>query len=206
MLETFGRRCQIVLFTKLGPNRGMWTDEHTFPTLNTKIRFPHRNLLRDVALLPLRGADRIGAINREGANRQLIAPSRNDLGSDVLYKCRCTYGHRPWQIARVAGFGWNRDLMQMFECGIDRRKILAYDRLSTFSVSLAYGFLDSVDRFIGLEHSADRKEAGLHDGIDAIAELLFLSHSIGIDGVDLDAFLNDLLLDRARQLIPNLCG
>ncbi len=83
----------------------------------------------------------------------------------------------------------------MFECGIDRRKVLSYDRLSTFSVSLAYGFLDPGNRLIGLEHTANGKEAGLHDGIDAIAELLLLSHSIGIDGIDLDALLNDLLLD-----------
>jgi hypothetical protein len=43
------------------------TDEHALAALDAEVRFPDGNLLGDVALLPLRGADWIGAVDGKGS-------------------------------------------------------------------------------------------------------------------------------------------
>ena len=45
---------------------------------------PHRDLEREVALLPLRGADRPCAVHGEGAHRQQIAFPGQEHGRDPL--------------------------------------------------------------------------------------------------------------------------
>src|SRR6185436_6621838 len=67
-------------------------------------------------------------------------------------------------------------------------------------------FLDSRNGFVRREHTANRKEAGLHDRIDAIAKLFFFGHRVGINRINLDLFADDLFLDRKRKLLPNLLG
>ena len=48
------------------------------------------------------------------------------------------------------------------------------------------------------------EEAGLHDGVDALTHAGGLGHLAGVDGIDLQLLVDDVLLHRARQLVPQL--
>src|SRR5437870_2895514 len=77
--------------------------------------------------------------------------------------------------------GGDRKLMQVLERRVNRRKILPYDRLAALAVRLSNRLFDFCNRFVTWQHAANRKEAGLHDRVCAIAELVLLRHLISVD-------------------------
>src|SRR5215472_7168963 len=82
-----GRRVdQVCLLTHLCADGCMRTNQHALAALDAKIRLPHRNLLRDVALLPLSGGHWIGAVGGEGADREIVAAAGNDLRSYLTHE------------------------------------------------------------------------------------------------------------------------
>ena len=65
-------------------------------------------------------------------------------------------------------------------------------------------FLIASDRFVRRQDAADREEAGLHDGVDAAAHAGLFSHGVAVHHVELQLLFDDLLLDGAREMVPNL--
>ncbi len=97
---------------------------------------------------------------------------------------------------RARGLRGNWDLMQMHQCCVHGGEVLSHNRLAAFAVGLSNRFFDLRDGFFARQHPANRKEAGLHDGVNAIAHLCFFGNSIGIDRKELDLFVDDCLLNR----------
>ena len=124
--------------TNFRANRRVRTDQHALAALDAEVGFPHRNFLRDVALLPLRRADRISAVDREGADGQAVAAAGDDFGGDVAERI-------PAPSAETAGRHFERagrlrrhcDFVQMLERRIDGREVLSHDRLAALAVGLA---------------------------------------------------------------------
>jgi hypothetical protein len=52
---------------------GVRADENAFAALDAQVGFPDRDLERDVALFPLGGAGREGAVDGHGADGQVVA-------------------------------------------------------------------------------------------------------------------------------------
>src|SRR4029079_5201524 len=111
-------------------------------------RFPHGYVLRDVPLLPTRGADRISSVFRKSTHREQIAAAREHFGSHIA--------HEVWSIKRHFGREFNSaahrlghsNLVQMSKSRINRRKILSHHRLSSLAVGFANELLDLRDCFI----------------------------------------------------------
>ena len=67
----------------LRADRGVRTDHRALVALDAGDRIPHRDLERDVALLPLRRARRERTVHRHRAHRQVVAEAGDDLCGDV---------------------------------------------------------------------------------------------------------------------------
>ena len=89
---------------------------------------------------------------------------------------------------------------------IHRLEVFLNHRLA----ALAVGFLNGLfDRFNGIftrQNSADGEEAGLHDGVDAIAHAGIARHFVAVDHKKSQVFLDDLILDLAWKMIPHFAG
>ena len=64
--------------------------------------------------------------------------------------------------------------------------------------------LDLFDGFFPRQHTADGKEAGLHDGVDPAAHPGFFSHIIGVNDIEMQFLVNNILLDFAGEAVPDL--
>ena len=94
-----------------------------------------------------------------------------------------------------------RDLhfVEMVERRVHRREVLLHDAFAALAVGLLDGVLDGRDGFVARQHAADGEEAGLHDGVDALAHAGLLGHFVAVDDVELQLLLDDLLLHRAGR-------
>ena len=92
----------------------------------------------------------------------------------------------------------------MTESVVHGDKVLGYDSLTAFSVGLANGVLYGFNRLFARQNPADGKEAGLHDGVDAVAHLRLARDLVRIDQVELELLLDDGFLHRLRQVVPYL--
>ncbi len=72
-LEAFGRVIDAAGIVNLGANDGVRANHDALAALDAQLFVPHRNFQRDVALLPLRGSRGEGAVDRHGADRDLVA-------------------------------------------------------------------------------------------------------------------------------------
>ena len=94
--------------------------------------------------------------------------------------------------------------MQMRQGVVHRGKILFDECFSALAVGFADCLLDLVDRLFARQHSADREEAGLHDRVDAVAHSRIASHRVAVNHKKLQLFVDDCLLHRSRQVIPDV--
>ena len=93
--------------------------------------------------------------------------------------------------------------MQVGQGGIHGGEILLHHRFAALLVGLLDGLLDGGDGFLARQHAADGEEAGLHDGVDAASHARFFGHRIGVDDVELQLLIEQLLLHRDRQVVPD---
>ena len=78
---------------ELGSDNTVRTDETAVAALDAKILTPRRNRVGHVALFPLRRTARIGAIDGQLADREIVAMPAHHLRRYFLHKVRCLLGH-----------------------------------------------------------------------------------------------------------------
>ncbi|MNF65088.1 hypothetical protein D3C84_468390 [compost metagenome] len=89
--------------------------------------------------------------------------------------------------------------------GIVHRREVARHHLGPLAgITLLDALLDQRDRFVPRQHPGQREEAGLHDGVDAIAHAVLLGHPIPVDAVELDIEGADTGAQPLGQLTPHL--
>jgi len=161
----------------------MRTDKGTTRALDTQIGFPDRNLEGDIALFPFGSAYGVSAIIRELADPESITIAVDHLTEDFLHK----YGSfcRNWRSAVVGAGNLSRisHLVQIRNRLIHCFEVLAYNGFTLATVGLLNGVFNLCQGFFGRQNTADREEAGLHDGVDAAAHASGFSHLIGIDHI-----------------------
>ncbi|EKD34006.1 MAG: hypothetical protein ACD_75C02509G0003 [uncultured bacterium] len=123
----------------------MRADKGAFAALDADRRVPDGDLLSDVALLPLGGADRPGAVRRKGRNRQHVPLAGHKKGSDPLDEFRGLFRHhRP--PAEIGGrLVRHLNLMQVSKRLVHRLEIPLDDLIAFFSVGLTDALLDCGD-------------------------------------------------------------
>jgi len=178
-------------------------DQRTLAALDTERRIPNRDLQRQVAFLPLRGGSRPCAVHREGRNRQAFAITSNDLCGDIfdergrLVRDGRLHPDVAGDLVRVM------DLVKVRERVIHSSKVLLYHDLAALAIGVANGLLDSFDCFVSGQHAGDRKEAGLHDGVDAAAHAGRPCNAHCIDDIESELLGDDLFLHLPREMIPD---
>ncbi len=88
----------------------------------------------------------------------------------------------------------------LVDCGVVHRHHL----LPGLAVALLDGPLDLGDRRLERDDPGNLEEGGLHDHVDARAEPQLLGELDGVYRVDLELFVDDLLLHLDRHLVPHL--
>ena len=91
----------------------------------------------------------------------------------------------------------------MLQRGVHGGKILLHDRFAALDIGLFDRALDRGDGFVAGQDAADGKETRLHDGVDAPAHAGLLGDFVSVNHVELEFLFDDLLLHRARQVIPH---
>src|ERR1035441_5917921 len=82
-------------------------------------------------------------------------------------------------------------------------KILLYNSFTTLAVGFLNSLLDLLNRFFARKHTADCKETGLHDGVDARTHACFTRYLVSIDDIKLNLLGKHFLLRCLRQLLPD---
>ena len=184
----------------------MGTDQHALAALSAEGLVPDRDLEGDVAALPLRGGGGEGSVDGEGAHGEGIAVAGDDGGDHLLDELGGFDGDGAAHVEGTRNLGGNRDFMEMRQGRVHGGVVALHHGFAALAVSLVNGLLDGGDGFVGGQNAADGEEAGLHDGVDAVAHAGHAGDLIAVDDVELQLLLDDLALDGAREMVPNLVG
>ena len=136
-LEPVRRPDQAIFVIIFRPNDAVRTDEAALSALNAKVFAPDRNGVGEVALFERGGARRERAVDRYGADRNLVAQSGENPrghGADEIRRIRRRQGRHGDLAGDVRR---NRRLAQPRQGSVDRREVLVDDRLPLPRVCLA---------------------------------------------------------------------
>ena len=182
----------------------MRAHQRALVALDAKVRIPHWDLQRDVALLPLRSAGREGSVDREDADRQLVTAPGDDLRGHLVHELGRLLGHDGRHLEATRHLLRVVDLLQVGHRLIHCVEVLLHHLGTLALVGLLDGLLDLGDGLFRGQHARDAEEAGLHDGVDTRPHPGFLGHLVGIDHEEAQLLVDDLLLHFLRQLVPDL--
>lgn len=188
---------------ELGPQRRVGADKDAVAALDADIRMPNRDLAGDIALLEAAGGGGVSAIHRQHGDGDQIAAPRQHLAGDPLDKLAATRCQRQRIVADLLLTGRDGHLMEVGQGVIHRREV-ALDHFGPLAgIALLDALLDQRDRFVPWQDASQREEAGLHDGVDAIAHTVALGHPIAIDAVEADIEGTDAGAQPLGQLGPD---
>ena len=190
----------------LGADGCVRADQHALIALDADRLVPHRDLEREVPLLPLRRADRPGAVHWKRAHRQQIALAGHEDGGHPLDEVGRQRRHHRRTAVRRGDARRHRHLVEVGERRVHGLEVAPDDFRAALAVGLLDRVLDLRDRLFARQDAGDREEAGLHDRVDAAAHAGVAGHGGRVDGVEADALLDHLLLHLARQMVPDLAG
>ena len=93
--------------------------------------------------------------------------------------------------------------MHVRQRSVNRGKVLLNNRVALLGISLLNRVLDFRNRLFARQNVGNREEARLHDGVDALAHAGFARNFYGVDGVELQLLVDNLLLNFISQVIPD---
>ncbi len=188
----------------LGADGGVRADQHALAALDAELLVPDGDLQSDVALLPHGRRRGERAIHREGGDGERIAVALDDPAEHLADELGRFGGHRRTQILRRGDPARDRHLVQAFQGLVDRGEVLLDNGLAAAPVGLDDRLFDLADGLFARQHAGDGEEARLHDRVDARAHARLAGDRVGVDHVELQLLVDDLLLHGARQVIPDL--
>ena len=189
-----------------GADHAVRADEAAVAALDAQVLVPDGDQLGDVALLVRGGAARVGAVHRQRTDRQIVAAAGHHLGRHGADEVGCVGGHRRRQLARGGHAFGQRHPMQSGERLVDRHLVSLDHVGAAAAVGLGDRVLDPRDRILARQHAGDGEEARLQHDVDPARQARLAGDPAGVDDVEIDALGEDLLLDRARQRVPDLVG
>ena len=203
VLEGCGGLLQEFLVVDLVADDGMRADEDALAALDAQVGFPDRDLEGDVALFPLGGAGREGAVDGQGRDRDGIAIEGDHRPEDIRDEIGAAAGTGARRVSLLVTLAGTLTSCRLARVWSTAAIVLLDDGFTALAVGLLDGFLDLGDGFVARQDAGDGEEAGLHDGVDAAAHAGLLGNIVGVDDVELEFLLDDVLLDFLRQLVPD---
>src|SRR5579864_7894522 len=122
----------------------------------------------------------------------------------ALDKVGRLFGHRASHEHATGGSVRNTDLEQFLQRLVDSSEVLLDNRLAAFAICLVDTVLDGRDRFVARQYARERKEARLHDGVDATTHTRFLRDAVAVDHEYPQVFLDNVALNGTWQVVPDL--
>ena len=156
------------------------------------------------ALLPLRRARRPGAVHREGRHRQQVALAGHHHRGHALDEIRGSSGTSGGLSERRGHLAGHLHLVEVGQRVIDRGEVAPHHLLALLAVGLLDRLLDLRDRLLARQHAGDREEAVCMIVLMRPPMPVSLGHLQGVDHVELQLLLDELLLHLARQVVPDL--
>ena len=80
--------------------------------------------------------------------------------------------------------------------------ILVNHFVTFFAVGLSDGGFNFFYSFFTGKHTGNGEKAGLHDGVDALAHTTCVCNLVGINGIELCLFADQMLLNNFREFFP----
>ena len=182
----------------------MRTNRRTVTTLDTGFRVPHGDLFGNIPFFVLSCAEGIASVSRQFGYGNVIAAAGNNLTSNFFYELRCIIGDNLDHMVIALGLLRVIHLFDCFKGHVDGLDILVDHILSLLGVGLLDVFLNEIDSLVFGQYAGDLEESSLHDHVDAGTHTGGFSDLEGIDYVELEFFINDLLLYFDRNIIPYL--
>ena len=93
--------------------------------------------------------------------------------------------------------------MQVSQRSINGSKVLLNDSITFLAISFLNSIFNLGNSFIFRQNVRNCEEASLHDGVNALTHTGFTSNVYGVDGVEVQFFIDDFFLNFNRQLIPD---
>ena len=175
-------------------------------TLDAQLRVPHRDDVRDVALLERRRARRIRAIHRHLADAEVVAAAEHHARRHLTHELGRIGSHDRRSVERAGCRKRHTHLEQIRQRRVHRSEILADHVVALRLVAGDDRLLDARDRLLARQHAGDREEARLQHGVDPSAQAGVARDLGGVDHVKAELPVQDLLLHRARQPVPYRFG
>ena len=184
----------------------MRADEAAVAALDAEVVVPDGDQLRDVALLVGGGAARVGAVDRQHADRELVAAAGQHRRGDRAHELGRLRRDERSRLAGGAHLLGQLDSVQPLERVVDGG-LVALDHLGAApAVGLGDGVLDPLDRLLARQHSGEGEEAGLQDDVDSPGQADLARDPVGVDDVHVEVLGEDLLLGRPGERVPDLVG
>ena len=172
----------------------MRADQRAETALDAGVGVPLRHHDGDVAFFILGGTGRIDAAFGHGRGRQLVAASGNHFAQHVFYKRGSVGRHRQFGVQRRGHLSGIFHFVQTGQGRVYGFVVLLHDFFAFLRIGFLDGFFDIGDGFFGGDDTRNTEEGRLHDGVGAAAHTGGQSNVGSVNGVNLELFVNDLLL------------
>src|ERR1700674_2310989 len=123
----------------------MRADHCAFAALDTGFRVPHRNLERDVALLPFGGPGGKRPIGWESAHGYLTAVPSVDQAEHMALKLGCLGRERGWHFGLAGRLLRHADFEKVGQCFIYGAQVLLYDLFTLLAVGVTDGLANGLN-------------------------------------------------------------
>ena len=182
----------------------MGADVGTLVTLDTVVDVPHGDEGADAALLVGSGARGPCAVDAvlEGADGQQIAVLGVDGTHHLVDESRLVLALGSGDFQRSPS-GVD-DKLLVFASAVHSGIVLINDVLTLLAVALDDELLHLLHGEVHGDDAGDAEEGTLQDGVRAVAKSDFLSNLRGVDVIDLDVVLSEVLLHLGGEVLLQL--
>ena len=186
----------------------MRADQRAFTALNAGFGIPNRNFGCDAAFFILGRAGRPSAVNNffKSGNRQFVTAVGDDFAGNFPDEFRSIGRNRRQAMESRGNVVRIFNFVHMSQRSINGFEVFLNNGIAFFAV----GFLNRVFNFgnclIFGQNVRNSEEAGLHDGVNALAHAGFAGNFNSVNGVEFQFFADDFFLNFNRQMIPNFFG
>ena len=149
------------------------------------LRVPDGDVERDAALLPLRGAGRPGAVDREARSRAGVALPRQHHARSRAARSRAPPAARAaGACARRSAAAGTSTSAEAAQGRVDGGEVALHHLGPALAVRLLDRRLDAPSGLVRRQHLAEREEARLHDRGEVPAEPRLLGDRVRVDDVE----------------------
>jgi hydrogenase maturation protein HypF len=164
------------------------------------------DLENDIALFKCTRSRRKRAVSGHQTDRNVVTAPHQHLNGNLAHKFGSIVGDDLRLLQRTRRLAWNPDLLQSRQRSVHGCIILSNDRFAVARIGLTDRLLDLLDRIRARQNARNSEKAGLQHGVDTCPETDLASDLGSIDHKEAQPLVDDPLLYRARQLIPNMIG